>query len=206
MDLGVRVPAARILDPARSEQCDAIGLSGLITPSLEEMVGVAKEMQRQGFRLPLLIGGATTSSQHTAVKIAPAYERPTVHVQDASRVVGVMASVLDGEKLPEFDRKNRASQERLRLAHAARSERPLIPLAHARAQAGARARAAPRARALRPAARRAAARGARRVHRLDLLLHRVGAEGPLPGVAEPSGARTGRARALRERPGAPAQA
>ncbi len=134
IDLGVMVPADRILETARTEGCDAIGLSGLITPSLEEMVGVAKEMQRQGFRLPLLIGGATTSTQHTAVKIAPAYGPPTVHVQDASRVVAVMSAVLDDEKLPEFDRKNRASQERLRLAHASRSERPVIALADARAR------------------------------------------------------------------------
>ena len=134
IDLGVMVPADRILDTAVAEKCDAVGLSGLITPSLEEMVNVAKEMQRRGFRLPLLIGGATTSTQHTAVRIAPAYEPPTVHVQDASRVVGVMSSVLDDQKLVEFDRKNRASQERLRWAHASRTERPLIPLADARAR------------------------------------------------------------------------
>ncbi len=134
IDLGVMVPADRILETAVSESCDAIGLSGLITPSLEEMVHVAKEMQRRGFHLPLLIGGATTSSQHTAVKIAPQYEPPTVHVIDASRVVAVMSSVLDDKKLPEFDRKNRASQERLRLAHQSRTERPLIPLADARAR------------------------------------------------------------------------
>jgi 5-methyltetrahydrofolate--homocysteine methyltransferase len=135
IDLGVMVPAARILETARAESCNAIGLSGLITPSLDEMVHVAKEMQRQGFELPLLIGGATTSTQHTAVRIAPQYTQPTVHVQDASRVVAALSSVLDAEKRPEFDRKNRASQERLRLAHASRSERPLIALADARARA-----------------------------------------------------------------------
>ncbi|HXX46616.1 MAG TPA: methionine synthase [Myxococcota bacterium] len=134
IDLGVMVPVDRILDTAQTEGCNAVGLSGLITPSLEEMVNVAKEMQRRGLRLPLLIGGATTSTQHTAVRIAPQYEPPTVHVQDASRVVGVMSSVLDAHKLPEFDRKNRASQERLRLAHASRSERALLPLAEARAR------------------------------------------------------------------------
>jgi 5-methyltetrahydrofolate--homocysteine methyltransferase len=134
IDLGVMVPADRILETARNERCDAIGLSGLITPSLEEMVGVAREMQRQGFRLPLLIGGATTSTQHTAVRIAPQYQPPTVHVADASRVVGVLSSVLDTEKLAEFDRKNRASQERLRLAHASRTVKELIPLAEARAR------------------------------------------------------------------------
>jgi len=135
IDLGVMVPAARILETARSEGCNAIGLSGLITPSLDEMVHVAKEMQRLGFELPLLIGGATTSTQHTAVRIAPQYAQPTVHVQDASRVVAALSSVLDLEKKPEFDRKNRASQERLRLAHASRSERPLVALADARARA-----------------------------------------------------------------------
>jgi len=135
IDLGVMVPAARILETARDQGCNAIGLSGLITPSLDEMVHVAKEMQRQGFLLPLLIGGATTSTQHTAVRIAPHYAQPTVHVQDASRVVAALSSVLDAEKRPEFDRKNRASQERLRLAHASRSERPLVPLLDARARA-----------------------------------------------------------------------
>ncbi|MFI5314960.1 MAG: methionine synthase [Myxococcota bacterium] len=134
IDLGVMVPVDRILETARAQGCHAIGLSGLITPSLEEMVNVAKEMQRRGFRLPLLIGGATTSTQHTAVRIAPQYEPPTVHVIDASRVVGVLSSVLDANKLPEFDRANRASQERLRLAHASRTERPLIPLANARSR------------------------------------------------------------------------
>ena len=211
IDLGVMVPADRILETARAEGCDAIGLSGLITPSLEEMVGVAKEMQRQGFRLPLLIGGATTSTQHTAVKIAPAYGPPTVHVQDASRVVAVMSSVLDDAKLPEFDRKNRASQERLRLAHASRNERPTIA-ARRRARAaarslGLRARRARDAGVHRPARdRRRAARGDREVHRLDVLLHRVGAEGPLPGDPQSPDAGPGRARAVRERPGAAAQA
>jgi 5-methyltetrahydrofolate--homocysteine methyltransferase len=99
------------------------------------MVHVAKEMQRQGFTLPLVIGGATTSTQHTAVKIAPQYEQPTVHVQDASRVVAALSSVLDAAKRPEFDRANRALQERLRLANASRLERPLVPLAGARARA-----------------------------------------------------------------------
>jgi len=134
IDLGVMVPAARILETALSERCDAIGLSGLITPSLDEMVHVAKEMQRQGMSLPLLIGGATTSTQHTAVKIAPQYEQPTVHVQDASRVVAALSSVLDPAKRPEFDRQNRALQDRLRLANASRLERPLVALGDARAR------------------------------------------------------------------------
>ena len=95
VDLGVMVPADRILDAAAEEGADVVGLSGLITPSLDEMVSVASEMERRGLDLPLLIGGATTSKQHTAVRIAPAYSRETVHVLDASRVVGVMSELLD---------------------------------------------------------------------------------------------------------------
>src|SRR5262249_58418809 len=98
----------------RKEQADMIGLSGLITPSLDEMVHVASEMERQGFTLPLLIGGATTSRQHTAVKIAPAFSQPIVHVLDASRAVGVVAGLLDPAEKPELDRKNRAEQAELR--------------------------------------------------------------------------------------------
>ena len=95
IDLGVMVPGDRILDTALEEGCDVVGLSGLITPSLDEMVNVAKEMERRELDLPLLIGGATTSKQHTAVRIAPAYSEPTLHVLDASRVVGVVSSLLD---------------------------------------------------------------------------------------------------------------
>src|SRR5439155_18999990 len=90
IDLGVMVPAAKILETARAIKADVIGLSGLITPSLDEMVHVAQEMERENFRVPLLIGGATTSRAHTAVKIAPHYNLSTVHVLDASRVVGVV--------------------------------------------------------------------------------------------------------------------
>ena len=98
VDLGVMVPAAKIIDTAIAEGADAVGLSGLITPSLDEMVAVATEMQRRGLKLPLLIGGATTSRQHTAVKIAPAYDNATVHVLDASRVVGVVSDLLDADR------------------------------------------------------------------------------------------------------------
>ena len=98
IDLGVMVPADRILDVAVEQDCDIVGLSGLITPSLDEMVSVAKEMERRGIELPLLIGGATTSKQHTAVRIAPEYGQPTVHVLDASRVVGVVGDLLDGDR------------------------------------------------------------------------------------------------------------
>src|SRR5947207_8149309 len=107
IDLGVMVPAAKILDTAREKKADAIGLSGLITPSLDEMVHVAQEMEREGFRLPLLIGGATTSLAHTAVKIAPHYGASTVHVLDASRAVGVVNSLLNEELKTKFDKKIR---------------------------------------------------------------------------------------------------
>ena len=105
IDLGVMAPADLILDTAVEEGCDLVGLSGLITPSLDEMVNVAKEMERRGLDLPLLIGGATTSRQHTAVRIAPAYTHPTVHVLDASRVVGVVSALLDPERKAALDQR-----------------------------------------------------------------------------------------------------
>ena len=124
IDLGVMVPAAVILDTAVAEGADAVGLSGLITPSLDEMVTVAAEMQRRGLKLPLLIGGATTSRQHTAVRIAPAYDGTTVHVLDASRVVGVVSDLLDDDRAEELDVSNRAEQERLREQHETKQRRP----------------------------------------------------------------------------------
>ncbi|WP_093173526.1 methionine synthase [Sinosporangium album] len=133
VDLGVMVPASVILDTAVTENADAIGLSGLITPSLDEMVTVASEMQRRGLKLPLLIGGATTSRQHTAVRIAPAYEGSTVHVLDASRVVGVVSDLLDEERAEELAVANRAEQQRLREQHEARERRPLLTLERIRA-------------------------------------------------------------------------
>ncbi len=133
IDLGVMVPADRILDTAAVEGCDIVGLSGLITPSLDEMVHVAKEMERRGLDLPLLIGGATTSRQHTAVKIAPAYGRPTLHVLDASRVVGVVSDLLEPERRARLDGENREAQERLRALHAEKERKPLLPLGRARA-------------------------------------------------------------------------
>jgi 5-methyltetrahydrofolate--homocysteine methyltransferase len=129
IDLGVMVPAERILDTAIAENADVIGLSGLITPSLDQMVDVAKEMERRGIELPLLIGGATTSRQHTAVRIAPEYSRETVHVLDASRVVDVVSGVLDLERRTGLDTENRELQERLRVAHAEKIKHPLLPLA-----------------------------------------------------------------------------
>jgi 5-methyltetrahydrofolate--homocysteine methyltransferase len=133
IDLGVMVPAAKILDTAIAEGADAVGLSGLITPSLDEMVSVAAEMKRRGMTMPLLIGGATTSRQHTAVRIAPAYDAVTVHVLDASRVVGVVSDLLDPGRAKTLDTANRAEQERLREQHANRHSQPMLTLAEARA-------------------------------------------------------------------------
>jgi 5-methyltetrahydrofolate--homocysteine methyltransferase len=135
IDLGVMAPAEKILETARRHEADVIGLSGLITPSLDEMVHVAGEMERLGLELPLLIGGATTSKQHTAVRIAPAYSQPTVHVLDASRVVATVSRLLDPQRLGEFDRENRELQERLREQHAERDRKPLLSIAAARANA-----------------------------------------------------------------------
>ncbi|HET6601861.1 MAG TPA: vitamin B12 dependent-methionine synthase activation domain-containing protein, partial [Gaiella sp.] len=132
IDLGVMVPGEAILDAAIDEDCDVVGLSGLITPSLDEMVVVAKEMERRGMDLPLLVGGATTSRQHTAVRIAPEYTQPTVHVLDASRVIGVVGSLLEPERREALDVENRAEQERLRALHAERERRPLLPIRAAR--------------------------------------------------------------------------
>jgi 5-methyltetrahydrofolate--homocysteine methyltransferase len=131
VDLGVMVSCEKILETARREKADLIGLSGLITPSLDEMVHVASEMERQGFDLPLLIGGATTSRQHTAVKIAPAFSKPTVHVLDASRAVGVVASLVNRETRAAFDVKNRKEQEELRELHGRKRQKPLLSLADA---------------------------------------------------------------------------
>jgi 5-methyltetrahydrofolate--homocysteine methyltransferase len=133
VDLGVMVPTATILDTALAQGADAVGLSGLITPSLDQMVSVAEEMQRRGMTLPLLIGGATTSKQHTAVRIAPAYGHSTVHVLDASRVVGVMSDLLDPVRAARLDEVNRADQERLRRQHAEKQHRAMLTIEQARA-------------------------------------------------------------------------
>jgi 5-methyltetrahydrofolate--homocysteine methyltransferase len=132
IDLGVMVPAAKILDAAVEQGAHAVGLSGLITPSLDEMAFVAREMERRGFTMPLLIGGATTSKQHTAVKIAQQYSGPVVHVLDASRAVDVVSSLL-GEKLRDFDRDNRALQADIREKYATRAAKPLLTYEQARA-------------------------------------------------------------------------
>jgi 5-methyltetrahydrofolate--homocysteine methyltransferase len=132
IDLGVMVPAEKILDTAVEHACDVVGLSGLITPSLDEMVVVAKEMERRGMQLPLLVGGATTSRQHTAVRVAPEYTQPTIHVLDASRVIGVVGALLDAQRRSVLDAENRAEQDRLRALHAERERRPLLPIRAAR--------------------------------------------------------------------------
>jgi 5-methyltetrahydrofolate--homocysteine methyltransferase len=133
IDLGVMVPAAKILDTAIERKADMIGLSGLITPSLDEMVNVAREMERRKMTLPLLIGGATTSRQHTAVKIAPEYSQPTVHVLDASRVVDVVSSFMSAERRGAFARSNVEAQDEIREKYKTRSEKPLLSYEQARA-------------------------------------------------------------------------
>jgi 5-methyltetrahydrofolate--homocysteine methyltransferase len=135
VDLGVMVPTDRILQTAIDERVDMVGLSGLITPSLDEMVFVASEMERRGFKLPLLIGGATTSKQHTAVKIAPAYEKATVHVLDASRAVDVVSTLLNPDRVEAFDRDNKKHQAEIREQYAGRVRRPLLSYRDARANA-----------------------------------------------------------------------
>ncbi|HSK05471.1 MAG TPA: methionine synthase [Kofleriaceae bacterium] len=130
-DLGVMVPQHKILDTAAELGADLVGLSGLITPSLDEMISVATEMTRRGMTVPLLIGGATTSGKHTAVKVAPAYTGPTVHVPDASLAVGVMGRLLSSER-DAYIAEVRAKQAQLREAHASAQKRPLLPLEEAR--------------------------------------------------------------------------
>ncbi len=134
IDLGVMVPCDKILEAARAQNVDIVGLSGLITPSLDEMVHVAREMDRLGFTLPLLIGGATTSKAHTAVKIAQSYRHPVVHVLDASRAVPVVSSLLSNELKPEFTSQLKSEYDRIRTQHAGPSQ-TLVPLSAARARA-----------------------------------------------------------------------
>ena len=200
VDLGVMVPIDRILDTALEENADLVGLSGLITPSLDHMVDAAREMERRGLSLPLLIGGATTSRQHTAVRIAPEYGQPVVHVHDASRAVGVVSDLLDPVRRERLDGENRELQDRLRRQHEERDRKPLLSLERARENR----HRVPFSELPEPAfggvrSRRAGARDAPRVHRLAVLLPCVGAEGPLPG--DPRAARG--ARGVRRRAAAP---
>jgi cobalamin-dependent methionine synthase I len=180
VDLGVMVPADRILQTVVEQKADVLGLSGLITPSLDEMVFVAREMERRGMDVPLLIGGATTSKQHTAVKIAPEFGGTTVHVLDASRVGDVMSSLFNVSQRDQFESYNRGLQEQLRQQHAARKERPLLSYAEAlrnRSRSSGRPSRCPG----RPSPGRrvidVAARGTAALRRLDVLFHGVGAQG-----------------------------
>jgi len=133
IDLGVMVHCEKILAEAKHHKVDMIGLSGLITPSLDEMVYVASEMQRQGFTIPLLIGGATTSPAHTAVKIAPAYDHPVIHSKDASRCVGVCRSLMEPQLKSDIVEKTRTEYQRLREEHASRqSVKNFVPIEQAR--------------------------------------------------------------------------
>ena len=134
VDLGVMVPCEKILATAREQNADIIGLSGLITPSLDEMVHVAREMEREGLKLPLLIGGATTSKAHTAVKIAPSYTEPVVHVLDASRAVPVVSSLISSEHKPKFAAQVREEYQRVRAHHAGQQQK-LVSIEEARANA-----------------------------------------------------------------------
>jgi len=135
IDLGVMVPWATILDTAKKEDADIIGLSGLITPSLDEMVTVAEEMQRDGFAIPLLIGGATTSKVHTALRIDPAYEGPVIHVLDASRAVGVASQLLSDTQRDGFVSSVAVDYRKVREAREGKGQSDLLPLEQARANA-----------------------------------------------------------------------
>ena len=195
IDLGVMVPAQKILDKAKEVGADLIGLSGLITPSLDEMVNFATEMERQGFEIPLLIGGATTSRAHTAVKVTPRYKGPVLWVKDASRSVPVAAALLSPERRGKLLEDTEADYESLRKRHAAKSERPL---SHARGRPGqpdadrlvvVRAARRPRCSgtATRPGLRGLRPRRAARVHRLAAVLQRLGDEGQVPRHPEQPG-------------------
>ena len=135
IDLGVMVPWVKILEVAKAEDVDIIGLSGLITPSLDEMVTVAEEMQRAGFTIPLLIGGATTSKVHTALRIEPAYDGPVIHVLDASRAVGVASQLLSDTQADAFIAATAAEYQAVRTAREGKGQSPLLSLADARANA-----------------------------------------------------------------------
>ena len=182
VDLGVMVPAERILDTAEEEGADIIGLSGLITPSLDQMVEVAAEMERRGTSTPLLIGGATTSRQHTAVRIAPAYSHETVHVLDASRVVDVVSGLLDPKRRADRRRgEPRPPGAAARAACRQASPASAAALPGTGQPSAARLRRPALAALHRPPVGRARARPARSVHRLAVLLLRLGAEGEVPG-------------------------
>ena len=205
IDLGVMVPAARILETAAEHDADLIGLSGLITPSLDEMVHVASEMERLGMTTPLLIGGATTSRTHTAVKIAPAYSGPVVHVLDASRAVGVAGALIDSERREAYAGEVREQYDAVRRDRAGRhAKERYLTIAEARANHVAidwatvtpAASVVPR----RPDIRRVSARRARRAYRLDAVLCDLGAQGRVPGHPRRPDGRRGGSRPVRRRP------
>ena len=207
VDLGVMVPAARILEKAIEIDADLIGLSGLITPSLDEMTHVASEMERQGFTIPLLIGGATTSRTHTAVKIAPHYSGPVVHVIDASRAVGVAGALIQPDRRDAFVAGIRDEYETVRRERAgSRAKEKRLTVAEARANhvpVDWSAVTPPRPTFLGPRTfARLPARRARRLHRLDAVLHDVGDARRLPRDPRRPAARSGRARPPPRRAGA----
>ena len=198
IDLGVMTPASKILAVARERKADAIGLSGLITPSLDEMVHVAAEMEREGFDIPLLIGGATTSRVHTAVKIHPRYARSqAVHVHDASRAVGVVSALLSRETRAATIQSVREEYRKVADAHErSEADKVRVPLAKARANAmqidwSAYRPATPSFLGTR-VYRLLRSQRADPLHRLDAVLPDMGAEGPIPG--DPRRSRTGRGR------------
>ena len=190
IDLGVMVPCEKILQTARENKADMIGLSGLITPSLDEMVHVAREMQRLGMDVPLLIGGATTSPKHTAVKIAPAYGHEVVHVKDASRCAPVCERLLSAEKRPQFDAENRAFQAQMVAAYQRKQEAEAGLLSRGgRGPLPDRLGGAGDPRALVPGradAARLSAGGAGAVYRLGPVLRGLGDARQVPGDPRPS--------------------
>ena len=206
IDLGVMVPAQKILDAAKEHDADIIGLSGLITPSLDEMVNFAVEMERQGLEIPLLIGGATTSRAHTAVKVAPRRSGPVVWVKDASRSVPVAAALLDDKQRPALLEATEKDYASLRERHAQKNERPMLTLEKARANrtpiewdgytppVPAQGTRRTGVSGLRP--RRAA-----RVHRLAAVLQRLGDEGQVPRHPQQPGLGRDGPQAVRRRPG-----
>ena len=205
IDLGVMVPFQDILKSANDNKADIIGLSGLITPSLDEMVTVAEEMTRQGFHLPLLIGGATTSKVHTALRIAPRYKGTTVHVLDASRAVGVCTALVSesGAQAADFAAKVATEYEAIRVERAGGTKEKVVPLAGRARQrlqdrlVGLHAAQARRHRHAR--LRRISAARADRAHRLDAVLPRLGAGRQLSGHPRGQGGGRQRAQALRRR-------
>ena len=202
IDLGVMVPAAKILETAKAENADIIGLSGLITPSLDEMCHVAAEMERQGFELPLLIGGATTSRVHTAVKIHPNYRRgQTVYVTDASRAVGVAAALMGRDSREKYVGEVRGEYVRIADTHArAQEDKKRLPLADARGNALKLdwANICAKAHVPRHATRVRGRldRRARRIHRLVALLRHLGIDRQYPAILDDKVVGARRARPL----------